>query len=303
MIYQLIGVCAGAAVAAVCLADDAARQASLSLDTGGSFMFETDLDGAGDYSVGRAAVGLAYSVPAWDRSTLRFGLDVERSEYDFSGATGLAPGGDPLGGATAYSFDARLIHPLDGTWTIVGGTGVVFAGEDGAGFSDTAMVNGFGAVAWKASDDLTLTLGVRVQDRLEDDVRVLPVLGVEWEIDDTLSVSSSRAARVLGGAGGGGVGLVYASGSGPELVIGAGFSSREFRLDESGPVPDGVLRDDRVVAGIGLAWDPSEAVSASVGVGLAVWSDIETLGSNGATVGDEDGDPAAYITARVRVLF
>ncbi len=279
------------------------RTASLALEPFGAYFFETDLDGAGDYSVGRVGAELSYDIPVWDRSTLGLGVRVERSEYDFSGATGLAGGGDPMGGASIYGFSASLTHPLNDEFVFLGGVGVDWAGEDGADFGESALLSGVAAVSWRASEDLTLSLGVAASDRFEDDVRVLPFVGVEWRFADNMRLSSIEAARVLSGGQGGGIGVVYESSEELSFVAGLAFSGREFRLDENGPLPDGVLRDDRVIAGVGVAWDPGENVSAELGVGASVWSNIETLNAAGATVGDEDGDPAPFVAARVRILF
>jgi len=298
----------GLAVAPLALAQDEApereeRSASLTLEPYGSHSFETDLDGAGEYSVGRAGLDLTYDIPVWERSKVALGLKVERSEYDFSGATGLAAGGEPIGGATTYGVSAALTHPLDDEFAFIGGVGVEWAGEDGADFGESATLEGLAGVSWRSSDDLTLTLGVAVSDRLEDDVRVLPFVGVEWRFAENLRLSSIEAGRVLTGGTGGGIGLVYEAREDLRFVAGGGFSGREFRLDENGPIADGVLRDDRAIAGLGLVWEPSEAVSVELGAGAVVWSNIETLDSSGSTIGDEDGDPAPYITARVKILF
>jgi len=279
------------------------RSASLTLEPFGAYFFETDLDGAGEYSVGRLGAELSYDIPVWDRSSIGLGVRVERSEYDFSGATGLAGGGDPMGGGTIYSFSAQLTHPLNDEFVFFGGVGVDWAGEDGADFGESALLGGVAAVSWRASEDLTLSFGVTASDRFEDDVRVLPFVGVEWRFADNMRLSSIEAARVLSGGQGGGLGVVYESSEELNFVAGLAFSGREFRLDETGPLPDGVLRDDRVIAGVGVSWDPGENVSAELGVGAAVWSNIETLDSAGATVGDEDGDPAPFVAARVRILF
>lgn len=279
------------------------RTARLTFEPAGSYTFETDLDGAGEYSVGRFGGELNYDVPVWDRSLLGFGLSVERSEYDFDGATGLAAGGDPIGGATVYGLSARLVHPLDETFTFIGGGGVEWAAEDGADFGESATLGGFAAVAWKTSDDLTLTLGVGVSDRLEDDVRVLPFVGVEWRFAENMRLSSTEIGRALGSGQGAGLGVVYESNEELSLVVGAAFSGRQFRLDEDGPLPDGVLQDDRIVTGLGVVWRPEANIVVRGGAGAAVWSNIETLDSSGTTVGDEDGDPAPFITASVRILF
>jgi len=126
--------------------------------------------------------------------------------------------------------------------------------------------------------------------------------GAVWRVAENVRVSSRDAGRVFAG-GGGGIGVVYESSEALNLIVGAGFSGRDYRLDEDGPIPDGVLRDDRVFAGVGIEWTPSSNVTALVGVGAVVWSNLETLDSGGSEIGDEDGDPAPVISARVRILF
>lgn len=299
----LTGVAAAQEAALDTTPDDPPREASLTLETRGSYSFEADLESTGDYTVGRAALVLSYDIPVLDRSTLGFSLSTRRSEYDFSGATGLAPGGEPIGGATAYGLSARFIHPYDRTYAFIGGLSVEWSGEDGADFGDAAVLAGFGAVAWKVNDDLTLTFGIQATDQLEDDVRVLPVIGVEWQLAENLRLTSAEVGQVLADGGGAGLGLVLQSTEDLALIVGAAFTSDEFRLDETGSIPDGVLRDDRVLLGIGARHEPSEAVSLGLGIGAVVWSNIETLDASGSGIGDEDGDPAPFITAHVEIRF
>jgi hypothetical protein len=280
-----------------------APESRLSLEPTASYAFETDLDGAGEYSVARFGLNARYRIPILERSTLSFGATAQRHEYDFSGATGLAPGGDPLGGASVFGVSARVVHPIDDRLSFLGGASVEWAGEDGADFGDALIPAGFAAVGWRASDRLTLTLGAQVKDQLEDDVRVLPVIGVEYQIDERLRLTSTEVGRVLADVGGGGLGLVYEASDELSYVAGAVFASGEFRLDEDGPIPDGVLRDDRVIAALGLAWEPNASTRATIAVGATVWSNIEVLDSGGSELGDEDGDPAPFVTARVRILF
>ena len=305
---RLTMACTLAALAGTASAQDVVpqgdeREAKLTLDIRGSYATETDFDDEGEYSVGRFGAGLTYAMPVWDESTLTFGLDVVRSEYDFTDAVNLGGGGDPMDGGTTFGLNVAIAHPIDDEFSFVGGVGVLFSGEDGADFGESAMAQGFAGVGWNVSEDLSLTLGLAVRDRLEDDARVIPLIGVEWQINDEFRLTTSGAGDVLAEPGGQGLGLVYSGYEDLDLVVGFSYSANEFRLDEDGPIADGVLRDDRFILGVGVAWEPSENISATFGIGSVIYSEIETLTDNGDSIGDEEADPAGFITGSVSILF
>ncbi|MEM9374006.1 MAG: DUF6268 family outer membrane beta-barrel protein, partial [Planctomycetota bacterium] len=203
----------------------------------GWYGFGADFDaGPGDVSVARARLDLSMTLAPTARSRLTLGIEVEESWYDFDGATGLDPSGDPFDNATNVDFFANYSAPLndDTNYFVLGSVG--FAGESGADFGDALIYGGGLGFVVRRSPTFSWGLGVIVRTRLEDDALVLPLPQITWNISDRWTLDSRRA----------GLRLEYAANDSLTYGLGVQFDSRTFRLDEDGVIPDGVATDRRI---------------------------------------------------------
>ncbi len=261
----------------------------------GEGMFRSDLDGGGGVSVwrtgGDAKVGLT---PAKD---LRLSLEFagEYSHFDFAGPTTLVPGdAEPWEDLQAFRLGATLGGRFDDTWGwVVGGMGRM-AYESGADVGSALMGVGYGAISHRFSDSFSLTFGVGVATRLEDDARLFPVLGVEWQINEIVRLTTE------------GLGLRVSAqvSEAWEVALRGGYESREWRLSETrGVLADGVARDDRVLVGGEVAWKPAAGVRVAIQGGVVVWQELEALTRNGVSVGDQEGDPGAFLGVAASFAF
>lgn len=272
--------------------DDALAQVSFSLRSRGSFAAETDLDTAGTVSVARLGPTLSARYAEDETWFVDAAIGAEFSFYDFEGATGIVSSGDPAGDFAKYFVSARYTaQASDRWWWFVGGE-ASWAGEDGNNLGDGFIGRGSVGATYAVNDSLRVGLGVAVRSRLEDDAIVYPLPILHWQIDEQWTLAT----------GDDGLRLSYAPWDDWTFFASAGWEAREYRLSDTGPIPDGVMRDDRIPVALGTIWTPNEHFEIEATVGAAAWSRYEFLDSTGAQIADPDGDASlmAGLSARVR---
>lgn len=194
------------------------------------------------------------------RSGWGFRYGFETHEYRFSGATGLLPGTDaPVESLSTHSFDALYRGQLGAEWTGLALIGFDLGMEDGAAFDDALTWRALALAGRDVREDLSLQLGVFAFDRLEDDPLVVPAIGVDWRIDSSmrLTLYGPRAR------------FSYRYEDGAELFARAAWRNDQFRLDDSGPNPEGTFSDAALSVVAGMRFD------AGIGEGTLATSQLE----------------------------
>lgn len=263
----------------------------------GEYLFESDLDDdEGKASVARGGGVLQVDAPIGERSRLSFTLQTEYSWYNFDGAQGFAQGfEEPWGDALEHSLSAIFTTQPSDQWSYFLGGGVRSSYEQGAGFDDSLTGQGLGGFNYKFSDSFSAGLGVVVRTQLEDDALVWPFLMFDWKISDKWRFNAK--------AGGPGVVLSYRATENLSLSLDADYQARAFRLDEDGPAPGGVGRDERLRIALGADWKFAEQVRLLARAGADVWQEYDLIDRNGVQVTDRQADPAPFIGLELRFDF
>lgn len=240
------------------------------------------------------------SGPIAERVGFQIGLLHEYSNYNFDSLS-AAIGGPPIDESFNVSrtrLTPTLSYALDERVRLFGGPIFEFSLEDGADSGEAVRVGGIGGVVYPVSRELVFTGGLIVIEGLGDDTEFLPVLGVEWQVQDDLSLSvSSNGAGVEGR-------LIKNLTEEVDVSGFVGFSGRDYRLDEdrNGALQDGVLRDDSVILGGEVAWRPTEQTLLALEAGVAFQTiELETQSRN--RVFDEDDGTAPFLGVSFRIEF
>ena len=258
---------------------------SLKLHAAYRHEFETDIKGSdAKFQVDRAngGIGLGYRISP--ELNLRGSFDYEYSDYRFTRADTLIPGvtsGNPFDAFHTLTVSAGLDYRLNEQWTISGTGFVRSAYEEGADFGDGVTGGGFGFFTYRFNSDLALGFGLGATSRLEDDALFLPVLFIQWRIDDQWSVRSDGLGARLNWA------------ASPEfsVFLNAKYERDEWRLDDDrGVASEGVLRDRRVPIGVGVDWRPIAGLTISGEVSVFVYRELEFLNDRGRSVVEEKTD-------------
>lgn len=262
---------------------------------GGAHAFDSDLDSAGSVSVSRAALEFTFDAPVGSRARLAVDVKNEASFYDFDGATTLLPGtGDPWDTLYSVAVAPTLRVGVDSSWSWFVGMDARFAGEADADIGDSLTFGAMAGARYAFSENFALTFGAFGSTRLEDDPLVLPLIGVEWKITDTLRLTTR----------GTGLSLTATLTETLEFSILGAWSSRDYRLEDDRAInPEGVIRDTRVPMGVELAWSPNRSVRIALEAGVIAWQEYETFDLNGNDIADDNTDPTAYVGLAAVVRF
>jgi hypothetical protein len=279
---------------------DESRRIRFVFSTGGEYQFDAGIDRAGDFSVIRASAGLGFSVPVADRLSVAIGTSFGYATYDFDSAA-VFGGGTPWEDIFTGQVSAIANYALDDTWSLFGGGLFGMAGEDGADFGDSTSGGGMIGAGYRHSDRLTFRVGVSVMSQIEDDAVVMPVLLMDWKIDERWRLRLGSLDTASGDLIGGG--LSYAISE--RLSVGGrlGWVRSRFRLDDSGYAPDGVGQDDRFKGTVVLNWRITDNVDVSVHGGVVFGGELRVENESGDRLFKEDYDPAALVGARLAWRF
>ncbi len=246
---------------------------------GGGYAAPADFEDLGDVSITRSAAELSIDIPlVAEELSLSIGLLNEWSWYNFD--TGFADRE-----VTLFRASTGLQWKIDEKWSAVGGIDVEAAAETDADFSDGMTFGGFAGARYEISPTLALTFGVFGRTQIEDNVMVLPLIGIDWQFaeDWTFSIQGP-SARVS-----------YSVSEELELSLRASMDNRAFRLnDDPGKYKEAVLRDERVTVGLQAQWEPKPWFSLNAEAGMVVMSEIQFDDAEGNRISKDDGDPAAY---------
>ena len=239
--------------------------------------FKSDLDGGGNLSVSRVFLDAGGRKQISDRVNVGLSLGYDFEDYDFSGSTDLLSS-NPWDKIHRPSVGAFIGYETESGWKGAVGPRVGFSRESGASWQDSLTYGAVFTVARQFHPRLELGLGVGVFKRVEKR-SVFPFLRVNWQITDRLRLANPFRA---GPAGPAGLALSYTPSERWEFALGAALRRFRFRLNDSGPAPDGVgeARLLPVFAKVTRKFDPRFRLDAYVGAAFRGQVKLE----------DEDGD-------------
>ncbi|MFN0129350.1 MAG: hypothetical protein ACKV19_22010 [Verrucomicrobiales bacterium] len=260
---------------------------------GYTHQFETDLDGEDiAFSVDRIRFDTGTRIPFSDAFNLTIGFETEWSRYDVE-----SPDFSGWAVATEDLFIGRFgglgNYKLNDTWELTLGGSISWGGDFDASFSDGLGGNGLFSATYRFSPRFSLSPGVLVLARMEDDALVVPALGLDWQINDAWQLRSV----------GPGAELTWTA-DGEWMVFLRGlYRPRDIRLAPDAPVRSGVLRERAFPLTTGVEWTPSPRVTATIFGGVLIGGSLELTESDGKEVFDEDYDVTPLIGGSLKVLF
>jgi hypothetical protein len=276
------------------------REVEFFLSTRGDLGFNTGIDDSpGDVTVNRANARLGAGIPIGERGQLGLGYQYELSDYAFDNATGIIPGtDDPWGTVHRHSIGVRYgqRQTLRASW-IVGGT-LNWAAEDGGDLGNSLTGGGFAAFRYALTESITGGLGIQYMTRLEDDDIILPYPTFAWQISEQWELTTEREqARGVGAA------LIYKPTPQWVFELAGGYEPRDFRLDEQGPLPDGVVSDTAFPFSVAATYAPSGNMAITGEIGALLWRSFEVMDSGGNEISEPDVDAAPFISLRLSYKF
>ncbi|MEH6588090.1 MAG: hypothetical protein V7720_16140 [Halioglobus sp.] len=245
-------------------------------------------DGPGDVSIARGFVqgGLGY---AWDRdTTASVSLGIGSTDYDFSSDAQIE-GRKPWGRIEDYRLSVPIrFSPMEKMRAIVIPSVRSYA-ESGASASDGRTEGVLGGFSWAFSDTLAIGPGIGWFTELGDDTNIFPIILVDWQITESLSLSTGRG---LAASQGPGLTLNYKMDSKWTVGLTARYEKTRFALEEQGGRTAEIGEDSSTPLLLVASYSPWPMTSITALAGVELGGSMALEDRNGREIADSDIDTA-----------
>ena len=260
---------------------------------------DTDLkDSDGSFSVNRGFVQLNAGY-AWDRrNTLSLSGGWGSSNYVFDDASRIE-GVRPWGRIEDYRISLPIRFNVGEKADFIVIPSVRSYAEDGASLSDGQTEGVIAGTGWKFSDALTIGPGFGWYSELGGGSNAFPIVVVDWQITDRLSLQTGRG---LAASQGPGFTLAYALNDRWKLSALARFEKIRFALDEG--VQGAAFGEDRSAPLLlSLDYTPWPMTSASVFVGAELNGELSLESDRGREIASSEYETAPLIGFSLQSRF
>lgn len=260
---------------------------------------DSSLDTGGDMQVTRSFMegGISRAWSSGWRSKLSVGYGED--DYDFSGSAGFG-GSDPWGRVRELRLSAFMQYAFDDRWTLFGIPSLRYNAESGASLSDGRTAGLLAGAGYRVSDRLTIGPGLGVFSELEDDTSIFPILIIDWQITDRLSLETGRGFAASRGPG---LRLRWAYSPRWQFALGARYEKFRFRLDDQDSAPGGVGEEKAVPLYAMAEYSFSPDVKLSLFGGSKVGASLRLENASGQRLRESDLSNAPFFGASVRANF
>ncbi len=249
------------------------------------YAFETDLDDAGSFSVLRTGASFKTGGP-WTESVFAgLSFDAEYSNYD-------SDSGIP---SDFVFLDLRpsVSVYLNENLGVYGGLILGAGGEPDADVGQSLMYGAFVGFNYQVSPGVWIGTGVGFSTQLEDDALVVPLINLNWAINDRLTLEANGLSGKLN----------YQLDGAWSVFLEGRYEFRQYRLADDAAIPEGVFSDESIPVGIGVTYSPNDAISLTLSGGAIVWREIEFYDDDENKLSSDEADITGYVSASVRIAW
>jgi outer membrane receptor protein involved in Fe transport len=269
------------------------------LNAGAVYQSRTSLDSGGDMSAGRAFVSGGVGRVFAGRWRVGAALGYGQEHYNFSGSSGFG-GLDPWDRIRELRISVPLQYFANEHWTVYTIPSLRFNAESGASLSDGSNGGLLAGAAYKISDTLSIGPGLGVFSEIEDSTSVFPVVIIDWKITDTLSLETGSGFAASRGPG---LQLKWQYSPRWQFALGGRYEKTRFRLDDSGPAPDGVGQDKAFPLFALAEFAVSSDITLSLLGGAELAATLRLEDESGDLISKSDLSTAPFLGATMQVKF
>ncbi|QDU85247.1 hypothetical protein Pla163_23750 [Planctomycetes bacterium Pla163] len=249
--------------------------------------------GGGDVSTARFGWRARLLQQTDGGGTLGIEFENEAAFYDFGLSSPIVgtdtdPFNDVYRTRLASTYYGRVASDL----SYFHGFEITIAGEPETGLADSTILGGTSGLAFHASENVQITGGLMAFTRLEDDAVLLPFIGLDWQVNESLRITAE----------GNRVALDAQLNDAVDLEVYAVYDQRQFRLEDGGGLTAPAFRDEQIDLGATLGLAVGEDTRIEFGVGFTAWRELTTL-ADGATVLEVELDPQPFASIGLTVGF
>jgi hypothetical protein len=279
--------------------EDDGRQIMFNIRGGHAYQFRASINSGGGFSSSRLDASFTAISDITPDVNVRFTFGYEFDSYSFRGTTGFG-GLNPWDDIHTIGFGIIFGANLTDDLRLFAGPVFQFSAESGASFSDGFIGGGVFGASYQITPDLRLGAGIGVVSQLGRSVRPYPIITVDWAITEQLRLSSHTSTNAVGDTG---LELIYNWGGGIETAIGGAYRWRRFRLDDGGPVSEGIGEHVSYPFWVRLTYHLNRHVSINLFGGAVFEGRVRLMNSGGTTVARSDYDPAGLIGISGSIRF
>ncbi|MBC7782886.1 MAG: hypothetical protein H7144_03525, partial [Burkholderiales bacterium] len=158
---------------------------------------------------------------------------------------------------------------------------------------DSLAYGAFAGVNYQIAKGVWVGGGVGISTQLEDSPIAVPLINIDWTINDRLRLE-------VGGLSGT---LTYTIDPQWSIFAEGRYELRQYRLADDAIVPEGVLSDASIPLGVGARFSANDNISVSLSGGAVVWREIEFFDDDENSLSDDTTDIAGYVAASVKIAF
>jgi hypothetical protein len=259
---------------------------------------EADLDSGGQLDISGVILraGTSRDIDGGNRA----GITLNYDYFDYSFDDPVAFGGvAPWDEVQRYGFSLPLSLAMRDGWTIGVTPSFDWFREDGAKSSESLVWGGTVSGVKRFPNGNLLGLGVGGFDGLED-TKFFPFPIVSWRLSKRWQLVNPLAAGPTGPAG---LELDYLFDNGWSLGLGAAYRSTRFRLDETGPTPDGIGEITGVPVFLRATNTFANAYTLNLYAGVVADGKLRVEDSSGNKLREEDFDLAPLVGFNLTARF
>lgn len=259
---------------------------------------EADLDRGGEFDVKGIILraGTSREFGAGHRGGIT--LNYDYFDYDFDNPVAFG-GVAPWGTVQRYGFSLPFSFAMRDGWSIGVTPSFDWFREDGAKTSDSLIWGATFSAVKRFADGNVLGLGLGVFDRLEE-TSVFPFPIVNWRFSKHWRLINPIAAGPSGPAG---LELDYLFDNGWTMGVGAAYRRTRFRLDETGPTPNGVGEISGLPIFLRVSNTFAKMYTLNLYAGAVAGGQIKVEDSSGNELQKEDFDLAPLIGFNITARF
>ena len=223
-----------------------------------------------------------------------FGVFTEASFYDFGGGESPVPGvSDPFNDVYEMSIAGRFLVEQNEKLEWYGGIQLALAGEDRSELSDSVVVGGALAMRYRAAPQFSLLAGIAGMSRFDDSPWILPYLGFDWQVTDSLRILTEAAE----------IHVDYQLGRSWTLGAVTAYEFRQYRLNEEGPLHGGSVRDEEIRLGGSLGWKPGGTTKFEIEAGTLLWREMFFNDGQSGLVAESETSSPLYLRLGLSLSF
>lgn len=289
--------------AAIAFPQDADKNTSRERDAGFSVsasyihQFDTDIGRSGEFRLDRALIRADWKKKMSETVTLGIGANYDYSDYSFTGKLNDQIA-NPWNEVHAPNLSVSALFDLDRNWKLFVAPSAGAAAESGADWGDAMVYGGIVWTSYSFSPSLTLGLGAGVFSKPEK-ISVFPLIIVDWKITDRLRMANPLQAGPTGPAG---LELSYTLND-FTVATGGAYRSARFRLDDHGPVPNGVGEDRSFPLWVRFSAKVGKTATLGLYSGAMVGGKMTIEDSRGDKISDESYDASPFLAATISFKF